>query len=330
MNQLALQLYSESSLKDSKIFQTFNKVNPKKTIEQKAVSLVKNAKKLTNEDIEAAYIAVRQITDSLTRQGMKAFDEERVVLLYNNIPAQSMSQGIPFLTMKSKATGKYCTYFFVDKYVTMSKDGVLTIQPNVLRDLLITGAIANNLKRNYSSLANNEYLQKILMTIYTKFITRILNREFSIMAKKVEFDTLCFWINKYFLLNIFGASLTETAIDNLASADLKHVDELQLEAIQNAYNDANPTDIIELLELLKTVSSRMKSLTLGTFLSDWVNYYYAPSMLAIDNIEYLIFMIVALLSGNSSLINISAADMVKETKNIKGIRSELLKLTKII
>jgi hypothetical protein len=72
----------------------------------------------------------------------------------------------------------------------------------------------------------------------------------------------------------------------------------------------------------------MKSLTLGVFLSDWINYYYAPSMLAIDNIEYLIFMVNALLSGNGSLVNISACDIVKDTKNIKSIRSELLKLTK--
>ena len=325
---LSIQIYTESSLKDSRIFQTFNKSNPNKTVEQKAISLIKNSKHLTNEDIESAYIAVRQITDSLTREAMKAFDEEKVVLVYNSDSRKSMSQAVPFLTFKNKSSGKYVTYFFVDKYVSLSRDGVLTIQPTVLRDILISGAISNGIKRNYGNLATNEYLQKILMVIYTKLFTRILNREFSIMGKKVEFDTITFWINKYFLINLFGSSLSDEAANNLASFDLKHVDELQLEEIERLYDEFDPHNIEDLLNLLKTISPRMKTLTLGVFLSDWINYYYAPSMLAIDNIEYLIFMINALLSGNASLVNISACDIVKDTKNIKSIRSELLKLTK--
>jgi len=48
-------------------------------------------------------------------------------------------------------------------------------------------------------------------------------------------------------------------------------------------------------------------------------------MLAIDNIEYLIFMIICLLNGNN-IININASDIVKETKGIKDFRGELLKL----
>ena len=69
----------------------------------------------------------------------------------------------------------------------------------------------------------------------------------------------------------------------------------------------------------------MRSAHLGTLLNDWINYYYIPSTLAVDNIEYLIFMCITLLAGNN-IINISASDVVKETKNIKSFRGELLKL----
>ena len=48
-------------------------------------------------------------------------------------------------------------------------------------------------------------------------------------------------------------------------------------------------------------------------------------MMAIDNIEYLIFMVLTLLSGNN-IINVHASDIVKETKGIKDLRGELLKL----
>jgi hypothetical protein len=48
-------------------------------------------------------------------------------------------------------------------------------------------------------------------------------------------------------------------------------------------------------------------------------------MLAIDNIEYLIFMMITLINGNN-IISIAASDIVKEAKNIKSFREELLKL----
>ena len=98
-----------------------------------------------------------------------------------------------------------------------------------------------------------------------------------------------------------------------------------MQTIRNQYNDANITQFSEFLDLLKTVSPRMKALNLGMFLNDWINYYYIPATLACDNIEYLIFMCITLLSGNN-IINIGASEIVKEAKGIKDFKGELLKL----
>ena len=200
------------------------------------------------------------------------------------------------------------------------------MEATVLRDLLTAGVVARGIKSNYNTLATNQYMEKILMDIYCKFITRILNREFSIQADKKVFETLQYWINKFFLTRIFQTRDTEDNIEKLSKEHIKFMDELALEEIVNKYKDANPMNISELFELLKTASPRMKALTVGSFLSDWVVYYHAPSTLAIDNVEYLIFMILALLSGNNTIVNISASDIVKEAKNIKSFRGELLKL----
>ena len=47
--------------------------------------------------------------------------------------------------------------------------------------------------------------------IYTGFVTRIINREFSIAADKVTFDVVKYWINKFFCAicyrNIFYCSI---------------------------------------------------------------------------------------------------------------------------
>ena len=314
---MAIQGYMESSLVTSEVFQGINDMGGKNNTTNKAINLIKTAKHLSNEDIEAAYIAVKQITDTLTRAAVKAFDEERTILVYNNVASLSVTQALPFITLK--------TAIFVDKYISVSRDGVLTMQAPILRDLLIGALVANGLKRNYDNLSGNQYLQKVMTEIYCKMFTRIINREFHIAADKITFDCIQYWINKFFLTNIFGAADTPENIETIASSHFKYIDELKLQEIKQLYSSKNPSKISELLDLLKTASPRMRSLNLGTFISDWINYYYIPSMLAIDNIEYLLFMTVALLSGNS-IFNISASDIVKETKNIKSFRGELLKL----
>lgn len=321
-----INYYRESSLNNSEIYKGFNDESSNGGgTTKKAINLIKTAKRLTNEDIEGAYILVRQITDTLTREAIRAFDDGRIVLLYNNVPALSVLKAVPFLTFSDKQSGKIITYVFMDNYITISRDGVMTMQAPILRDLLTGALIANGLKSNYNTLASDQYLQTVLMNCYTGFVIRILNREFSIAANKQLVDSIKYWINKFFLTQIFSTTDTPENIDIVSSKHFKYVDEMAYEELKKQYNDANPLKPSDLLALIKTSSPRMKSLSLMTFLSDWINYYYPPATLAVENIEYLIFMILSLLGGNN-MISISASDIVKETKNIKGLRGELLKL----
>lgn len=320
---MALIGYNESSLGTSEIYRGINGIGGNNSMTQKAINLIKTAKHLTNEDIEAAYISVRQISDTLTRSAMKAFDEQRIVLIYNTVAELRVSQSLPFITMR---TGdKYITYIFMDKYITINRDGVMNVQAPILRDLLIGSLVANGLKKNYMMLATNQYLQVLLSDVYTKFVTRILNREFAIAADKVVFDTIQYWIKKFFLTRIYGANDTPENLETISKKHFKTIDELHYDNIKRQYEESDPKEFSELLKLVKTASPRMKALHLGMFLNDWINYYYIPATLAIDNIEYLIFMMLTLLSGNN-IISISASDIVKEEKNIKGFRGELLKL----
>ena len=320
---MAIKGYMESSLSSSEIFKGINDVEGGENTTQKAINLIKTAKHLTNEDIEAAYISVKQITDTLTREAVKAFDDGRIVLIYNNVPNLSVTQAVPFITFKTRSG--YTTYVFMDKYVSMSRDGIMNLQAPILRDLLTGALIANGLKKNYEALSTNQYLQNVMTEIYTKFFTRILNRQFSIAADKITFDSIQYWINKFFLTRVFGANDSPENIETISNKHFKYIDEMKYEELKQQYADSNPQVISELLALVKTASPRMKSLNLGMFLSDWMNYYYIPSTLAVDNIEYLIFMTLTILAGNN-IISISASDIVKEAKNIKSIRGELLKL----
>lgn len=323
-----LRVITESTLSKSLSFNELNKsstANQGKSQYEKAVNLIKTGKILKNEDIEASYVAVRQITDTLTRAAMKAFDSEQVQLVYNTDVQKSVMQAIPFMTLKT-ASG-YKTFVFVDKYVSVSRDGVLQIQPAILRDFLIAGTVSNGLKKNYNNLISNQDLEEMLMNIYQEMVFRVINREYSIAADKQLAEKTKYFINRFFLHNVFGSIDSPDNIEKLAKSHMKDgvLDEFSLQEIKRIYDDANPQDLREFFEIVKGLSPRMKTLALGVFWGGWVDYYYSPAALAIDNIEYLIFAAITLLSGNN-IINISASEIVKETKKIKSFRSELLKL----
>lgn len=320
---MSVKIYNESMLAGSEVFKGLNDIEGGEGTLNKAIALIKNGKHLTNEDIMAAYISVKQITDTLTQEALKAFDDGRTVLIYNSTPSVSVSKTLPFITLKNGNT--FRTYVFMDSYITVNRDGVIVLQATVLRDLLTGALISTGLKNDYDKLATNQTLQGIMMEIYTKFVTRILNKQFSIAPDKVVFDTVQYWVNRFFLEVVFTSRESTENVNSLSMKPLKYIDELKYEEIRLMYDNSNPSKISELLELVKTASPRMRNLSMMTFLSAWIDYYFIPAYLAIDSVEYLIFMIVTLMSGNN-IISISASDIVKEAKNIKSFRAELLKL----
>jgi len=319
---MAIRGFNESSLTDSEIF-TGLRASAETDPVEKARKLVNTAKRLTNEDIEGAYIQIKQYPNTLSRAAIRAFDEGTTAIIYNDVPSLTLTPAIPFITFL--VNNKRITYIFMDKHIRKNRDGILSVDAPVLHDMLTGALIANRLKTNYDKLESNQFLQKLLMDIYTKFVCRIINREYSIGADKIVYDTIQYWINKFFLIRIFGSRDTSESIDIASSKHFKYLDEMKIEDIKRLYNEANPIKFSDLLGLLKTTTPRMKTLGLDTFLSNWINYYYPPAMLAIDNMEYLIFMIITLLRGNN-IINISAGEIVKETRNIKILNEELLKL----
>ena len=327
---MAIKGYMESTLSSSEIFNGkdgksgINNINPKNTIYSQVVNMIKNTRHLKNEDIESAYISVKQITDSLTRSAISSFDNGDIVLLYNDNKSLSISQALPFITLRNK--GKYITYVFMDKYISINRDAVMVLQAPILRDLLTASVISNGLKNNYNLLSTNQYLQKVLNDIYCKLVFRVLNRLYSIAADKKVVETIQYWTSRFFLTRIFGANDTPENIESIAKSGFKYMDDLGYQDIKRDYDETNPAHFSELLDMMRNISLRMQGITLGSFMNNWINYYHIPSTLAIDNIEYLIFMILSLMSGNNNIVNISASDIVKECKNIKSLRSELLKL----
>lgn len=326
-----MAMFRESSLADSKIYQDLKNLTGKNQTER-AIDLIKRSKlgsstvkELAVEDIETSYIQLKQYSNTLYRAALKSFENGVVKLIYNSDSLATINKAIPFLTFKNNE--KWTTYVFADNYVTLDrKNNVMTFPPDRLRDLLIGGMIGNALKRDYSKLATNPFLQKITMELYTKFVCRILGKDYSLLSNKELYDKTQYWLNKFFLLNVFNATDHDNNIENLAKKDIRYLNEMEIAEMKNQYDESNPSSFEDMLLFLRDKHISLKNIGISSFLNSWLNYYYAPSLLALENMEYLIFMIIVLLHGTHSIINISAQPIVADTKNIKSFGEELLKL----
>jgi uncharacterized protein YlzI (FlbEa/FlbD family) len=313
---------NESTLASSEVFTGINEMSEENQI-QKAIRLINNLQPVTKEDIEAVYLQIRQYPNSLTRAALQAFEEENTIILFNEVKQNSVSKALPFITFKR--TNGIKSYIFLDNFSGRNRDGLINVQAPIIHDLLIGALISNALKRNYIALASNESLQKVLMEIYFRLMMRILNREYSIGADKVIFDSIQYFINKFFLFKVFGVIIdNQEDIETLLKNNFKYIDNIKYEEIKALYTEVNPNNISELLTLFNKIYPRINP-ALKNFLSSWISYYYTPATLAIDTIEYLIFMIITLLNGNN-IININASEIIKEAKNIKIFNAELLKI----
>ena len=327
-------IYRESSLSNSKIYQDMKSLSGQNPSER-ARELIKKSmegsvlvKELTKEDIETSYIQLKQYSNSLYRAAVKGCDNGIVKLIYNKDQMSSIIKAIPFLVFNLKTQG-YAAFAFVDSYVTINrKDNYLNFPPDRLRDILLGSVIAVALKNDYSKLTSNSYLESTLMELYTKYVCRILAKEYSIPTNKELYDKVQYWINKFFLLNVFNSTSSRENIEILAKRDIRYLDEMIVKEIEDSYN-ANSSDIQSfegLLNFIKTSHPIFNNLNIGLFLNSWINYYYAPALLALENIEYMIFMTIALMHGNHAIVNKSAQPLVVETKGIKSLNEELLKL----
>lgn len=313
----------ESTLTKSETFNDFNNIEEVSQV-AKAMNLIKNLTPLTVDDIETAYVQIKQMPNLLSRQAIRQFDQGDIVLLYNKNVQQRMVDVFPFLTFLVKGS-RYTTYIFMDKFMTLDRNEKYHVNTSILHDLMKSAVCSNAIKANYQRLASNTFLESMLTNLYTKLFVRVLNREYSIVTDKNLNDTVSYWVGKFFVKNIFQTASGEEAIESLLMKEIKYLDEIQINEARTKYNEANPQKVSELLELLKTSSARLNSLNKASFVNKWMDYFYPRALLAMDNIEYFIFMILAIKGGNN-VVSIAPSELIKETKNINNLEPELIKL----
>lgn len=314
--------FNESSLSNSLIFKNFDKsING---VVNKAKEAINNTKQITNEDIQFQYMKLKQYGNAFAKASVIAFDQGLLKLIYDEDPQYSLSMAFPFLTFKRG--DQYVTYIFLNPYSTINRDGQFTINETAFNVLMQAAYAANRIKTHPDRVYANNYMETITLEIYVKMIMRILLREYGFGSEKDIVDIIEYFISRFYLERVFESKSGQESIEILSTKHFRYVDDIKRNEIKDLYDKSNIQTFEDLLMLIKSQMARMQTLNLRTFVDKFMQVYYMPALMAIDNFEYLVFVIICLLNGAGNIINIKAKDIVTETKNIKMFNQELMKL----
>lgn len=321
-----MSVYQESSLNDSIVFKSLNN--------QSQITLlinecIKNGIILDSSYIEEQLLQIKKTRISpLADNVLRAYEQGEIILIY----AKNMKvpQAIPFTILKMQGSLK--AVIFVNNYGTLTtndKAGGDQYLNMPMKDLyvLMEGA--------YTALSYNVYpihfiknlgLMKLCVTIYTQMFLRILNKEYALSMDKEVFNRVSFCISRFFLDNIWGS--TNADINTAYSINIiLGANKQDLMLVAESYNQANITDINQLITFLKTITRRLDKLTFRYFTQYYLQTYKAGALFGMECLPYFLYTIEATLIG-SFLVNQPIISDI--TKNIKGMNTFYAELSKAV
>ena len=318
MHDLFLQ---ESSMEDSFIYKSFNASN---SLIEKIVKYIKTAVLLDTSYFEEQFSQMnKSFISPLSAKVIDAYKEGNIELLFSR--QTKIGTSIPFIIRKNEK-GKIVATIFIATFATIDKNNNLVIPVKQLYALMESSYIALQIQVNPTKIQRNIGIMKLCNSVYTEMIMRILNKEYAIALDKVLYDKCWYTISRFFLTNIWQYP-NKDLIDSYASNELKNIEELDLDLTRDGYDDADIKDVNDLLTYMRTLSPRMSNLNTRYFIERFVNTYHGSSILSIDYLPYVFFVIVNILLGSFLISQTALNDVIK---NIKGMNKFYIELSKII
>lgn len=317
MNDLFLM---ESSIEDSYVYKSFNASN---SLIEKLVKYIKTGVLLDTSYFEEQYMQIKKSSISpLSQKVMEAYDNGLIELLFSRETKVGVS--IPFIIRKNEK-GKIVATIFIATFATFDKDNNLVIPVKQLYALMESAYVALEMQVNPTKIQKNTILMKIVGSIYSQMIIRILNKEYALSLDKELYDKVAYCVNKFFLTNIWEYP-SKDLIEAYASSELKYISDLDLNLVKTGYDDSQITDISKLIDYLRSLSPRMKDLNIRYFIERYVNTYHGSSIMSMDYLPYIFFVIINIILGSFLISQNALNDIIKNTKNINKFYMELAKI----
>lgn len=310
----------ESSMEDSYIYKSFNASN---SLIEKLVKYIRSGVVLDTSYFEEQYMLMKKTAMSpLSPKVIKSLDEGNLELLFSREVKIGVS--VPFIIRKNES-GKVVATIFIASFTTLDSNDNLNIPVKQLYALLESAFIALEIQKYPAKIQRDTVLMKIVESVYTQMFLRILNKLYALSLDKELYDKVTYCLNRFFLTNLWEYPNAEM-IESYAAIELKYISQLDLDLVRTGYTNAEIKDINGLLSYLATLSPRMKELNTRFFIENYVNTYHGSSIMSIDYLPYVFFVITNTILGSFLISKNPLSDIVKSTKGINKFYVELAKI----
>ena len=198
---------------------------------------------------------------------------------------------IPFLinTDRSKAM------VFIDNYSTPTSSGDVNIDHKKLYCLMESAYLAlMGIPRNASAVINKGSL------IFAHIFTKVLNKKFSLNTDKMALNKVIFIASKYYLSNLLGMT-DQAMIFNYALKNCNSATEILMKDIDAEFTPDCFVSIAAFLEKMAKLPykfvSGFQKITVRDYVEAFAEMYGQSTILALENLDYFIFMISSVVIG---------------------------------
>lgn len=173
----------------------------------------------------------------------------------------------------------------------INQDGSIEIDPRKLFAYLQTGTILRNISTlNWKSVDSNMTLLKDGSLAYSKLFTKVLDKMLAVNLIPLKSDIVRYLTAKFFLVNIMGKEdgdlvkniAYQSVYNKTTKATLFDID---INFTEDAYDD-----IEKFINNLSSLEG-MSSLSIRSFLENWMKMYDSSTVLALEYYPFFLHMI---------------------------------------
>lgn len=308
-------------MEDSFIYKTFNNSND---ILTKMVTVLKIGTPCDKSHIEEQYNQIKRGNISpLNHSVLSAFDNGTLELLYYDNRVK-LPTTIPFIVRKGP-NGKPIATIFIKGFAKLNDDGTLNIPTKVLYGLMEPAYLALKYHAEPFKLTRSAPVVRVCNHVYTTMMYKLMIRDFAITLDPMLNDSVSYSFSKFCLGNMIGLTNPDI-ITSYGKSLLVNPDPMAIESVNDAYDKADIKDISDLLNFVKELNPRLSTLDIRLFIQRYLNTYGPASIMAMDYLPYLIFVINNVLISSFVVNQTSLNDIVKTAKGVSQYYPELVKI----
>lgn len=221
--------------------------------------------------------------------------------LYYSPPAYAnkIPVSLPFRLFQERGAIKAAVFF--DNHVKLNtKDKSLEIDPKKLYCYMEGAYVAIMFQNSFKVLCHDAAILTELCSIYAHMITRVFVKRFALNVQQKAQDKVLFLAAKFFMISLLGLNNDSQTFNyalkissNLTPPIVRELDD----TIETDKYEGIDKFIDALAQFNYLINPALSGYSVRAFVEDFVNMYGSIALYAIEDVEYLLFNVLAAMNG---------------------------------